>query len=139
MSPAARAAVLAASALTVVLLAVVPSPSHSPLGRVANVDGDGPAPRFDAPIDAGAVRRAGDDVPDDETYAVFAPRADPLLQGNLKAAAQLYLAPSLPVQDLNRAQWILVYSTFHPGSSALSLGDSLWIREVARAEADRAR
>jgi hypothetical protein len=127
LSRAARAALLAACTLVAVLLAFVPAPSDSPVGRLANVDGDGPDPRYDAPLDSGAIRRAGKLVPDDETYAVFAQGADPLLQGNLKAAAQLFLAPSLPVQDLNRAQWVLVYSTRDPGLRARDLGTNLWL------------
>jgi hypothetical protein len=119
--------VLAACSLVVLLLALVPRPSDSPLGRLANVDGDGPDPRFDAPLDAGAIRRASRIVPDDETYLAAAPGADPLLQGNLKAAAQLYLAPSLPVQDLNRAQWVLAYLDVVPDIPATRLGSKLWL------------
>jgi hypothetical protein len=127
LSRAARAALLAACALIVLLLALAPAPADAPLGRLANVEGEGPDPRFDTPLDGGAIRRAGERVPDDETYAVFARDADPLLQGNLKAAAQLFLAPSLPVQDLTRAQWILVYRRRDPGSSAFELGGNLWL------------
>jgi hypothetical protein len=130
LSRPARAALLGVCALVVLVLALIPAPSDSPFGRLANVDGDGPDPRFDAPLDGAAVRRAGALVPDDETYAVFARGADPLLQGNLKAAAQLFLAPSLPVQDLNRAQWVLVYSTRNPGLSARDLGHNLWLVQV---------
>ena len=127
MNPAARAALIAACVLVAVALALVPRPSDSPLGRLANVDADGSDPRFDAPLDASAIRRAGRIVPDDETYLAVAPGADPLLQGNLKAAAQLYLAPSLPVQDLNRAQWILAYLDVMPDMPAIRLGSKLWL------------
>jgi hypothetical protein len=127
LSAATRAAVLAACALAVLLLALVPRPSDSPLGRLANVDGDGPDPRFDAPLDAAAIRRAGRIVPDDATYLAVAPGADPLLQGNLKAAAQLYLAPSLPIQDLDRAQWVLAYLDVTPDVPATRLGPNLWL------------
>ena len=127
MTAAARAALLAACALLVAVLALVPAPSESPLGRVANVEGDGPEPHFDAPLDAAAIRRAGRIVPDDETYLAAAPGADPLLQGNLKAAAQLYLAPSLPVQDLSRAQWVLAYLDVDPGVPATRLSSKLWL------------
>jgi hypothetical protein len=54
-----------------------------------------------------------------------------LLQGNLKAAAQLFLAPALPVQDLNRARWVLVYGTRDPGLSAIEVGANLWLVDVA--------
>lgn len=127
MSTAARAALVAVCSLVVVVLALVPNPSDSPFGRLANVDGDGSDPRFDAPLDAAALRRAGRIVPDDATYLAAAPGADPLLQGNLKAAAQLYLAPSLPVQDLNRAEWVLAYLDVHPGVAATRLGPKLWL------------
>jgi hypothetical protein len=111
----------------VLLLALVPRPADAPLGRLANVEGDGPDPRFDAPLDAAALRRAGRLVPDDETYLAAAPGADPLLQGNLKAAAQLYLAPSLPVQSLARAQWVLAYLEGEPGVPGVRLGSKLWL------------
>ena len=127
MSPAARAALLATCALVVALLALVPNPSDAPLGRVASFEGDGPDPRFDAPLDPAALRRAGRIVPDDDTYLAAAPGADPLLQGNLKAAAQLYLAPSLPVQDLGRAEWVLVYFELIPDVPATRLGSNLWL------------
>ena len=127
MTRAARAALLAACAVVALLLALVPRPSASPLGRLANVEGDGPDPRFDAPLDADALRRAGRLVPDDETYIAVAPGADPLLQGNLKAAAQLYLAPSLPVQSLERAQWALAYLEAEPDIPGRRVGSNLWL------------
>lgn len=127
MTRATRAALLAACALVVLLLALVPRPADAPLGRLANVEGDGPDPAYDVPLDRDAVRRAGRIVPDDETYAVVVRRADPLLQGNLKAAAQLFLAPALPVQDLSRAEWLLVYDERDPGLGAERLGENVWL------------
>jgi hypothetical protein len=94
---AVAAFVLAAAAL------LVAGPAH----RLANVDGDGRAPLYDRPLDDSSLRRAGELVPDDATYYVDASGADPLWQGNLKAAAQLYLAPALPILDRDRAQWIV--------------------------------
>lgn len=88
---------------------VVPSPADSPLGRLANVDGDGADPLWDTPVDGTALRRAGEALPDDARYAVWAPTASPLLQGNLKAATQLLFFPALPVQDLAAADWVLSY------------------------------
>jgi hypothetical protein len=87
----------------------VPSPTDSPLGRVANVDGDGPDPLWDTPVDGAAMRRAGELLPDDARYLLWAPGSTPLLQGNLKAAAQLFLAHALPVQDPAAAAWVLSY------------------------------
>lgn len=81
----------------------VPGPGR----RLAKVDGDGPGPLYDSPLDDSSLRRAGELVPDDATYYVDAGDADPLLQGNLKAATQLYAAPALPVLDRTRARWIL--------------------------------
>jgi hypothetical protein len=127
LSREARAGVLVVCALAVVLLALVPRPTDSPLGRLANFEGDGPDPRFDSPLDARALRRAGRLVPDDETYLAAAPGADPLLQGNLKAAAQLYLTPSLPVQSLETAQWVLAYLEGEPEVPGRRLGSKLWL------------
>lgn len=118
----ARAALLVACAAVATALTLVPHPSSSPLGRVASIDGDGPDPTYDAPLDAAAMRRAGAIVPDDGTYAIVAPDASPLLQGNLKAAAQLFLAPALPLQDVREAEWVLIYgesAADFPGHRAL--------------------
>jgi hypothetical protein len=132
LTRAARAALLGACTLAVVLLALVPRPSDAPLGRLANVDSDGPDPRYDVPLDGAAIRLAGDLVPDDATYAVLVRDGDPLLQGNLKAAAQLFLAPALPVQDPDRAQWILLYVAGEPGLPARLLGRNLWLVDAER-------
>lgn len=109
MRPRSRAALLLALAATVALLALVPAPSRSPLGRLASFEADGPGPLYDAPVDEAAIRRAADLLPDDATYYVYAPQADPLLQGNLKAAGQLFFARALPAQDPAAAEWVLSY------------------------------
>jgi hypothetical protein len=130
-------------ALLVVALAaigglLVPSPADSPLGRVASVDADGPDPLWDTPVDGEAVRRAGKLLPDGARYYVWAPAASPLLQGNLKAATQLFLAPALPVRDPAAAEWILSYRaspTLPPGVPAeerLSVGPGVLLARVAR-------
>jgi hypothetical protein len=104
-----RAVVLVACALVAALFAVVPGPGRSPLGRLVNPHADGPGPRFDTPVDGGGLRRAGEALPDETTYFLYAPGASPLLQGNLKAAAQLFLAPALPVQTPAAAHWVVAY------------------------------
>jgi len=132
LTRATRAALLGACALVVLGFALVPRPADAPLGRLANVDGDGPDPRYDAPLDGDAVRRAGRIVPEDDTYAVVVRGGDPLLQGNLKAAAQLFLVPALPVQDLSRAEWVLLYAESDPGLGARRLGENLWLVDADR-------
>ncbi len=109
-----RAVVLVACALVTSLLALLPRPADSPLARLANARADGPDPRFDTPVDAAGLRRAGALLPDDATYFLFAPAGTPLLQGNLKAAAQLFLAPALPVQTPGAASWVLAYDAGTP-------------------------
>jgi hypothetical protein len=94
-------------------LAVVPG-LNTPIARLAAYESDGPEPLYDAPeIDPAAIRRAGRLVPDGATYAVYAPTAHPLLAGNLKAAAQLFFLPALPVYDPVRADWVLSYGGLH--------------------------
>jgi len=118
MTAGGRLAGVFAVALAALGGLLVPSPAESPLGRVANVDGDGPDPLWDTPVDGAALRRAGELLPDDARYLVWSPGATPLLQGNLKAAAQLFLAPALPVQDPALASWVLSYRaspTLPPG------------------------
>jgi hypothetical protein len=101
---ARRTLVVAVAAVVLVAAALLVA---GPARRLANVDGDGHAPLYDRPLDDRSLRRAGELVPDDATYYVDASGADPLSQGNLKAAAQLYLAPALPVLDPERAQWVV--------------------------------
>ena len=101
-------ALLLALAAAALLLALVPW-LNTPVARLAAYDGDGPDPRYDAHVDGAALRRAGDVVPDGDTYFLFTPGASPLLAGNLKAAAQLFLSPALPVTDPRRARWVLRY------------------------------
>lgn len=84
----------AAIAAAVCALAVVPW-DDSPLRRLAGGDGDGPEPRLDVPLDASALREAH--IPHGATYFVSAQGSPPLVQGNVKAASQLYLASGLPV------------------------------------------
>jgi hypothetical protein len=75
----------------------------------AGFPADGPNPRYDTPLPAGAIRAAGRELPDDVTYFLSTPDANPLTVGNLKAAAQLYFAPAKPVQAATQAQWTVTY------------------------------
>ena len=95
------------AAATAVLLAL-PFDAN-PLRRLANFHADCPDPLYDRPIDGQAVRDAGAALPDDATY-ILVVRGDPVLQGNLKAAAQVFFAPALPVQGHRDAEWIVAYA-----------------------------
>jgi hypothetical protein len=90
----------------VLALALVPW-SASPFYRLAGSEGDGRDPTFDVSLDPVPLREArfADDLP----YVTEAPGASPLAQGNLKAAAQLYLARQLPVLDRRRAEVRVLY------------------------------
>jgi hypothetical protein len=105
-----EATLLLALAAAATLLALVPG-LNTPVSRLAAYDGDGREPLYDANLDGAAIRRAGELLPDGTTYALYAPDARPLLAGNLKAAAQLFLAPALPLHDPRRAEWVLSYGT----------------------------
>ena len=93
----------ARAAFAVVLIAVLAAAavpwSDGPLRRLAGGEGDGPEPTFDVPLDPTPLQRAGARLPADTRYATSAPGESPLVQGNLKAAAQLYLSRQLPVHD----------------------------------------
>ncbi len=84
------------------------------------------------------MRRAGELLPDDARYLLWAPGASSLLLGNLKAATQLVLAPALPVQDPAAAEWVLSYRAspaLPPGlraGEALSVGPGILLFRVAR-------
>jgi hypothetical protein len=97
----ARAAFVAAAAL-VGAFALVPW-ADSPLRRLVGGAGDGPEPMLDAPLDATALRELR--MPHGTTYFVSAQEQSPLVQGNVKAASQLYLARGLPVQDPGLARF----------------------------------
>jgi hypothetical protein len=86
------AAVAAGLALAAVSLAV---PS---VRRYAGLPGDGPDPRYDVALPAKLIRATGPRVQRYGSYTLTAPGADPLTQGNLKAAGQLFFSPSLPAQ-----------------------------------------
>ena len=94
-------AAFAASAAAALALALVPC-NGSPLRQLAGGDGDGPEPRFTVRLDPRGLRTAAGSLPPDTLYATLAPHASPLVQGNLKAAAQLYLWRHVPVQDVGR-------------------------------------
>lgn len=96
----------AAAAGAVLALALVPW-QDGPLRRLAGGEGDGPRPRFDVPLDVTALETAS--LREDARYATSAPGESPLVQGNLKAAAQLYLAAQLPVLDPSRASVVFTY------------------------------
>jgi hypothetical protein len=86
--------------VTAAVLAAAAVPwSDGPLQRLAGREGDGPEPTFDVPLDSAPLQRAGARLRDDTRYATSAPDESPLVQGNLKAAAQLYLSRQLPVHD----------------------------------------
>ena len=101
----ARAAALAA---VLVALGFVPW-SANPLYRLAGEEGDGPDARFDVPLDPTPLREYAHEAPPDTAYFVDAADAPPLVQGNLKAAGQLYLSALLPVLDRSRAETIVGY------------------------------
>ncbi len=93
-------------------LALVPW-AGSPLRRLAGGEGDGPDPRFDVPLDARTMNSAADSLPPGSLYATIATAESPLVQGNLKAAGQLYLWRQLPVQDVARRD--VVVFTYRDG------------------------
>lgn len=78
--------------------------SDGPLRRLAGGEGEGRDPAFDVRLDPSALRNEGERLPLGLRYYLDAARTSPLVQGNAKAAGQLYLARQLPVQDPRRAQ-----------------------------------
>ena len=138
MTPLLRLGLILAVVLVALVGLLAPSSADSPLGRLANVDGDGPDPRWDTPVDGAALRRAGALLRDDARYLLWAPNASPLLQGNLKAAAQLMLAPALPVQDPAAAEWVLSYRaspalpTDFASDARVTLARGIFLARVAR-------
>lgn len=87
------------------MLAVAAVPwSDGPLRRLAGGEGEGRDPNFDVRLDPSALRGEGERLPLGLRYYVDAAGTSPLVQGNAKAAGQLYLARQLPVQERRRAQ-----------------------------------
>jgi hypothetical protein len=88
----------------VLVLAAVPW-EDNPLWRLAGGNGDGRDPAFDVALDPAVLRGlCGTKI---RTYYLDAQTESPLEQGNAKAAGQLYLACSVPVQDPARADTVL--------------------------------
>lgn len=106
----ARAAIAAVVAAVVGAVAFAPQPLSSPIRRVANYRADSANPIFNVPLDAGALRRAGELIPDDarETWFVHT-RPEPQLGHDLLGAGLLFFTPALPAADAARARWILSY------------------------------
>ena len=96
------------AALAVLGAAAVPW-SDGPFRRLAGGEGEGPQPSFDVPLDVRTLASSAASLPDNTLYATSAPDASPLVQGNLKAAGQLYLSRQLPVQDIGRASIVFTY------------------------------
>ena len=109
MRSGSRRVAAAAAAAAILAAPAIPGPVGEPARRLVNVDADSRDPHWDRPLDGEGLRRAGERMPDGVTYFVDAPGADPVLQGNLKAAAQLFFAPAVPVSSPDRAQWIVRY------------------------------
>ena len=86
-------------------LALIPA-ADSPLRRLAGGEGDGPDPTPDAPLDLASLRLVARSH-SDTFYFVDAANEPPLVQGNLKALGQLYLARAVPVQEPARAHYLL--------------------------------
>jgi hypothetical protein len=110
-----------AAALATAVAIILPGPLGEPVRKLAKTDGDGPRPRYSAEVDDAAIRRAGRLLPNDTTYFLWTTGASPLLQGNLKAATELYLGPALPVQSPRGAGWVLSYGArteLPPGAQA---------------------
>lgn len=84
-------------AAAAIALALVPW-SQNPLYRLGGAAGDGREPHFDVPLDPSRLRCAGETLPAGGLYFTDASFESPLVQGNLKAAGQLYLSRLLPVQ-----------------------------------------
>ncbi|HEV8687265.1 MAG TPA: hypothetical protein VGQ84_08305 [Gaiellaceae bacterium] len=103
MSASARRS-FAAAAAGLLVLTLVPW-GESPLRRLAGGDGDGRDPTFDVRMDPAPLRNACRTKI--ATYYVDAHTETQLAQGNAKAAGQLYLSCSFPVQDPSRAETTL--------------------------------
>ena len=99
-------------AAAVLALALVPW-SPNPFYRLAGSDGDGRDPHFDVPLAPGGLRRADETLPAGR-YFTDAAFETPLVQGNLKAAGQLYLARMLPVQVEANGAYVVRYRRGRP-------------------------
>ena len=99
-------------AAAVLALALVPW-SANPLYRLAGGEGDARDPHFDVPLDPRGLRSAGATLPAGR-YFTDAAFETPLVQGNLKAAGQLYLARLLPVQVEANGAYVVRYRHGRP-------------------------
>ena len=106
----ARGALLAACVLVTVGLALAPGRLGAPIRRLANYQADTRDPIYNAPLDAAAIRRAGELIPNSrrETYYIFT-GPYPQLGHDLIGAGLLFFLPALAVPHPHDARWILSY------------------------------
>jgi hypothetical protein len=105
-----RATLLAALALITLCLAVAPGRLGAPIRKLANYRPNTADPIYNWPLDARAIRRAGEILPDSDrvTYYIHT-RPQPQLGHDLIGAGLLFFLPALAVPDPREAQWVLSY------------------------------
>ncbi|MDX6507988.1 MAG: hypothetical protein QOG06_2632 [Gaiellaceae bacterium] len=110
LSLRARGALLTALTLAITVLAVAPGRLGTPIRRLANYRADTRDPIYNAPLDAAAIRRAGELIPNSrrETYYIYT-RPEPQLGHDLIGAGLLFFLPALAVPDPKDARWVLSY------------------------------
>jgi hypothetical protein len=106
----ARVTLVAALALLTLGLALAPGRLGSPIRKLANYRSNTADPIYNWPLDARAIRRAGEILPNSDraTYYIHT-RPEPQLGHDLIGAGLLFFLPALAVPDPHDAQWILSY------------------------------
>jgi hypothetical protein len=105
-----RAGLLGLLMLITVAVALAPGRLSTPIRRLANYRADTRDPIYNAPLDGGAIRRAGAILPNsrDVTYYIHT-RPEPQLGHDLIGAGLLFFLPAVPVPSPREAHWILSY------------------------------
>jgi len=109
-----RGAVALAVGAGVLVMAAAPVPKlHGLYTRLVSPHADRPDPHYGTAIDAAAMRRAGDVLPDDATVFVYTPN-DPAFRHNVMAGVRLFFTPAAVTDQARDAKWVFSYDTPQP-------------------------
>jgi hypothetical protein len=131
-----RGAIALAVGVGVVVMALAPVPKlHGLYVRLVSPHADSPDPHYLTAIDAAAMRRAGEVLPDDATVFVYTPN-DPALRHNVMAGVRIFFTPAAVTDRARDAQWVFSYDTPQPlppgvrSREVVPLGDQVRLARI---------
>jgi hypothetical protein len=133
-----RGAIALAIGAGVLVMALAPVPKlHGLYVRLVSAQADNPDPHYGTDIDAAAMRRAGEMLPDDATVFVHTGN-DPTLRFNVLAGVRLFFTPAAVTDGPGNAEWVFSYAAPRPlpagvhARRVVKLGDGILLVRLAR-------